>query len=287
MVHRSPAWPLMIGNRPSGQTSSWAVWLQGCRMGHWAIAHIKWLTQPKLQQLLQECNHLKLRWGILYSKTSAKGIPEGSISIHLASHTSGRLLWEDAMIKPLRPQKNAWPDAWSISCGLKWLYRWRTRLRSATSASPSRQSNKGLPMEDIMATHPLELRAHQLPMPEARYRERKRHVLVVMDHFTPTMPRHTPLNPRQPRQWPRPSVKISSSITGLTEIESFGTRGGILRVTSLPTSANWPGPRNLGPAHINHRQMAQCERFNFTLITMLCMLPPWVHGQTGKAVLEC
>ena len=45
----------------------------------------------------------------------------------------------------------------TISFGLEWLHMQKDTFRSTTSISPLKQSNRGPPMENIVATHPLEL----------------------------------------------------------------------------------------------------------------------------------
>ena len=72
----------------------------------------KLTNASKLLHLLQECNHLKLRQGILYRKVLLKRVPGGTVSVGIASHSQrdcfGRMPW---WYWPLRPQKNAQPDA--------------------------------------------------------------------------------------------------------------------------------------------------------------------------------
>ena len=114
------------------------------------------------------------------------------------------------------------------------------------------------PMENIMATHLLELvHIDYLCLEPGKGKEEN--ILVVTDHMSP--------NPRQPRQWPMPSGTTSLSTMGYWR-KSFLTGGEILREL-IALLCKLMGIKIVRTSLYHPQTNGQCERFNSTLINML------------------
>ena len=71
----------LLATGPPGLTPSWVRWLQGSKMGLWTRYPLKPTDLVELKQLLQECNHFKLRKGILYQKLLPRDSLEGIVLV--------------------------------------------------------------------------------------------------------------------------------------------------------------------------------------------------------------
>ena len=127
------------------------------------------------------------------------------------------------------------------------------------------------PLENIVATHPLELvHLNYLCLEPGKGLEEN--VLVVTDHFARYMPRHMSPRPKLPKLLPKPHGTSLLSTMGYPK-RSCLTKAEIFKSQLVADLSMLMGMQKIQTSLCHPQTNSQCERLNSTLINMLGMLP--------------
>ena len=258
-----------MGNRPSQQTCSGSG---NCEDAGWDLGPmpIQVTDLPKFFQLLWECNHLRLRQGILYSKALCKWSQEALFQLVLpAAHRETTLegCHNESGHLGFKRMLDLLCDCFFWA---QMAVQGKELVKKCCQCIAFKAKQQKALMESITATHPLELvEINYLCLEPGKGKE---NILVVTDHFTWYAQTYI--------AWLK-TVQTMAKVLWDNFIVLYRLPGKILSDQQrnfeselIAYLCRLTGTKKLRTNLYHPQTNCQSERLNSTLINMLGMLPP-------------
>ena len=242
---------------------------------------LKTTDPPEVPQFLRECNHLKLRWGILYRKILLKESQESLFQLVLLA------AYRETALKGCHDEVGHL----GLECMLDLMcdyFLWsgmapqaKEHIEQCHMCLTFKAKQPRAPLQNIVATHPLEL-VHLDSLCLEPGNVKKENLLVMMDHFTQYAQAYV--------TWSQTALMTAKALWaklivhyGLPK-KVLSDQGRNFESELITDLCSLMGTLKLQTSLYHLQTNSQCERFNSTLIGMLGTLSlEW--NQTGRVAL--